>query len=70
MGMKDLILSLLAFHWLATLTTGIALVVDALHRPLQRALSWTFPVQPIGTLPGSMQQRQRRPAERSYSRAA
>src|SRR5689334_10930600 len=70
MGMKELILSLLAFHWLGTLTTGIALVVDALRRPLRRTVGWIFPVQPIGTLAESIQEPQKMPAERSYSRAA
>jgi hypothetical protein len=68
--MKEIILSVVFFHWLATLCIGAALVADALSRPLRRATSWAFPAQVVRAISQSVYERQDEQSEPSYSRAA
>jgi hypothetical protein len=66
--MKELIFSVMGFHWLATLAVGALVVVDALRRPLRQAAGWTYPAQAVHALP-SVYERQDQQSE-PYSRAA
>lgn len=68
--MKDVILSVVCFHWLATVTVGAALVLDALRRSRRRTTSWVFPAQVVRAFPLSVYERQDAESEPGYSRAA
>jgi hypothetical protein len=67
--MKEMILSVVCFHWLATLAVGVVLVRDALRRPLRRTATWIFPAPVVHTL-HSVLERQDAQSEPAYSRAA
>lgn len=67
--MKELIFSVVGFHWLATLVMGAMVMADALHRPLRRTASWAFPAQVAHTI-HSVYERQEQQSEPAYSRAA
>lgn len=68
--MKDMILSVVCFHWVATLSIGVVLVADALRRPLRRTANWVFPAPVAHTLPSVYERQDEQSEPSSYSRAA
>lgn len=67
--MKEIILSVVCFHWLATLAAGAVAVAQAVQRSRTRIRGWAFPTQLVRGFP-PVHERQDAQSEPTYSRAA